>query len=84
MAERAIELMCERADTRAPFGKPLAEQGVVLDQIAKSRCEVDAARLLVLNAAKVVDEVGAKGAKSEIAEIKVSKRKRKRKCKCKN
>jgi len=71
MAERAMKLMCERADTRTPFGKPLSEQGVVLDQIARSRCEIDSARLLVLNAAKRIDEVGAKGAKNEIAEIKI-------------
>ena len=71
MAERAIDLMCERAVARTAFGKPLARQGVVQQQIAKSRIEVEQARLLVLKAAWLVDRGGAKSARTEIAAIKV-------------
>ena len=71
MAERALRLMCERATSREAFGKPLAAQGVVQQQIAQSRMEIDAARLLVLNCAWKIDQVGAKGARSEVAQIKV-------------
>ena len=71
MAERAIDLMCERAIARTAFGKPLARQGVVQQQIAKSRIEVEQARLLVLKAAWLVDRGGAKAARTEIAAIKV-------------
>jgi acyl-CoA dehydrogenase len=71
LAEKALELMCERAWTRRPFGKPLAEQGVVQDRIAESRIEIEQARLLVLKAAWLMDTVGNKGARFEIAAIKV-------------
>jgi len=71
MAERAFELMIERARSRVAFGKPLAEQGVVQDQIAESRMEIEQARLLVLKAAWLMDTVGAKGARIEISAIKV-------------
>ena len=71
MAERAIELMARRAQSRVAFGRPLAEQGVVREQIAQSRIEVEQARLLVLKTAWLIDSVGAKGAATEIAAIKV-------------
>ncbi|MDN5859713.1 MAG: acyl-CoA dehydrogenase family protein [Pseudonocardia sp.] len=71
MAERAIDLMVRRARTRTAFGGPLSDQGVVREQIALSRMEVEQARLLVLKAAWLIDEVGAKGAATEIAAIKV-------------
>ena len=70
-AERALKLMCERAVARTAFGKPLAAQGVVREQIAESRMEIDQARLMVLKTADMIDKVGAKGARSEIAAIKV-------------
>jgi acyl-CoA dehydrogenase len=71
MAERALELMCQRAQARAPFGKPLAQQGVIAEWIAESRIAIDQARLLVLQAAWMIDRVGAKGARKQIAAIKV-------------
>jgi acyl-CoA dehydrogenase len=69
MAERALELMCTRALARTPFGKPLAEQGVVQDWIAESRVRIEQARLLVLKAAWLMDTVGNKGAHTEIQAI---------------
>ena len=72
VAERALRLLCERASSRVAFGKTLAEQGVVQQQIAESRLEIDQTRLLVLHAAWLIDRVGAKGAATEIAEIKVA------------
>ena len=70
-AERALEAMCVRAKERVAFGKPLAEQGVVMEAIADSRMEIDQARLLTLKAAHMMDTVGNKVAKKEIAMIKV-------------
>jgi acyl-CoA dehydrogenase len=71
MAERALELMCQRAVSRTAFGRTLAEQGVVREQIAESRMEIEQARLLTLKTAWLIDNVGAKGARTEIAAIKV-------------
>jgi acyl-CoA dehydrogenase len=71
MAEVALELMCKRATSRVAFGKTLAEQGVVMNQIAEARMKVDQARLLTLKTAWLIDTVGARGARSEIAAIKV-------------
>jgi acyl-CoA dehydrogenase len=71
MAERALELMCRRAAERAPFGKPLYRQGVVQEWIARSRVEIEQARLLTLKAAWMMDTAGNKAAKTEIAAIKV-------------
>ncbi len=71
MAERALHLMTERAQARVAFGKPLAEQGVVREQIALCRMEIEQARLLTLKTAWLIDNHGAKGAATEIAAIKV-------------
>jgi acyl-CoA dehydrogenase len=71
MAERGLQLMCMRALTRTPFGRPLAEQGVVQDWIAESRVRIEQARLLVLKAAWLMDTVGNKGAHTEIQAIKI-------------
>jgi len=72
MAERALALMVDRAKSRVAFGKHLSEQGVVLDLIAQSRIDIDQARLLVLKTAWLIDRYGAKGTRTEIAEIKVA------------
>jgi len=71
MAERALQLMCERAVSRVAFGKELARQGVVQEQIAEARIAIEQARLLVLKTAWMIDTSGARGARTEIAAIKV-------------
>jgi acyl-CoA dehydrogenase len=71
LAERALELMCERAAARVAFGKPLSHQTVTQERIAEARCQIDMARLLTLKAAWMMDVAGNKSAKSEIAMIKV-------------
>jgi len=70
-AERALEMMCRRANTRVAFGSLLAEKQFVQDMIALSRMEIDQARLLVLHAAWKMDTVGKKEARQEISMIKV-------------
>lgn len=72
MAERAIELMCARADERHPFGKPLADQGVVRQWIAEARIKVEQLRLLTLKTAWLMDTVGNRGAHTEIQAIKIA------------
>ncbi len=72
VAERALEAMCKRAASRVAFGKPIAEHDVTLERIAESRIDIDQARLLVLRAASMMDTVGNKAARSEIAQIKVA------------
>lgn len=72
LAERALEDMCRRSLQRVTFGKPVAEQGVTMERIADARIMIDQARLLVLNAAYMMDTVGNKAAAKEIAMIKVS------------
>ncbi len=71
LAERALEMMCVRANERVAFGRPLSAQGVVREAIADSRIDIDQARLLTLKAADMMDKVGNKAARSEIAMIKV-------------
>jgi acyl-CoA dehydrogenase len=70
-AERALELMCKRLNSRVAFGKPLSTQGVWHERIAESRIKIEQARLLTLKAAYMMDTVGNKEARSEIAMIKV-------------
>lgn len=70
IAERSLELMCERAKSRVAFGKQVAEQGVVRQWIAEARLAIDQARLLVLKAAWMMDNVGSRTARREIAMIK--------------
>src|SRR3954447_14907886 len=72
MPERAFDLMCERAHRRSPFGKPLTRQGVIRNWVAESRVEIEMARLLTLKAAWLMDVAGNKGARIEIAAIKVA------------
>jgi acyl-CoA dehydrogenase len=70
MAERALQLMCERVTSRVAFGVPIADHGVVQDWIAESRMRIEQARLLVLKTAWLMDTVGNKGARVEISAIK--------------
>jgi acyl-CoA dehydrogenase len=71
VAERALEKMCQRVKTRVAFGRPVAEHGVTLERIAEARILIDQARLLTLKAAGMMDTVGNKAARAEIAMIKV-------------
>jgi alkylation response protein AidB-like acyl-CoA dehydrogenase len=72
LAERALEMMCDRARQRVTFGKPIGEHGVIRQMIAQSRIEIDESRLLTLHAARMMDKLGNKAARKEIAMIKVS------------
>jgi acyl-CoA dehydrogenase len=71
IAERALELMCQRVSERVAFGQRIADMGSIRQDIARSRVEIDQARLLTMHAAYLMDTVGNKAAKSEIAAIKV-------------
>ena len=72
MAERALELMCKRAQSRVTFGKPVADNANIQDWIAEARIEIEMIRLLTLKAAHMMDTVGNKEAQTEIAAIKVA------------
>ena len=72
VAERALEYMCKRSPNRVAFGKRLAENDITTERIAQSRIEIDQARLLVLHAANMMDTVGNKAARAEIAMIKIA------------
>jgi len=72
VAERALEKMCRRVQSRVAFGRPIAEQSVTLERIAEARIRIDQARLLVYKAAWLMDTVGNKAARAEIAGIKIA------------
>ena len=72
MAERALELMCKRAQSRVTFGKPISENANIQDWIAEARIEIEMIRLLTIKAAYLMDTVGNKAAQTEIAAIKVA------------
>jgi len=72
VAERSLEKMCRRVKARIAFGRPVAEQSVTLERIAESRIRIDQARLLVYKAAYLMDTVGNKAARAEIAMIKIA------------
>jgi acyl-CoA dehydrogenase len=72
MAERAFDLMGERAWARRPFGRPLAEQGVIQEWVAEARVRIEQLRLLVLRAAWLIDTVGAREARTQISAIKIA------------
>ncbi len=71
LAERALSYMCRRAEQRIAFGKPLAEQGALRHELARSRIQIDQARLLTMEAAHAMDTIGNKAARKQIAMIKV-------------
>jgi acyl-CoA dehydrogenase len=71
-AERCVDLMVQRSQARTAFGKPLSEQGVVQEWIANARIQIEQVRLLVLKTAWMIDNMGTKGARTEIAAIKVA------------
>jgi acyl-CoA dehydrogenase len=71
-AERCLDLMIQRSQSRTAFGKPLSEQGVIREWIADARIQIEQVRLLVLKTAWLIDHVGTKGARTEIAAIKVA------------
>jgi len=71
LAERSLQLLCQRAGSRVAFGKTVAQQGVTMERIADARCMIDQARLLTLKAAWMMDMAGNKAARAEIAMIKV-------------
>jgi acyl-CoA dehydrogenase len=71
MAQRMLELMCARADQRRPFGRKISENSSVRQDIARARCNIEQARLLVLKAASEMDKAGAKGARDYISMVKI-------------
>jgi acyl-CoA dehydrogenase len=72
LAERALEMMCRRTQHRVTFGRPIAEQGVTFERIAEARIAIEQTRLLTLKTAHLMDTVGNKEARREIAMIKIA------------